>query len=271
MNASYDETDLPGQPVIQRLPFSIDKGAGARARIGLLVLETDQTMETEFRDLAAFDGVSIYHARLACDATVAPDTLTKMEKELPVAASLLPSGMGLRAIGYGCTSGATMIGEDRVAEILNNIHPGVPSTNPLTAAAVAMQSMGVRRVGLVTPYSPDVTEAMRARLAAIGFEIPVVGSFYEADDFVVGKIDEQSILQATVSVGGSAECDGVFISCTSLRAAAIIEEAERTLRKPVTASNHALAWHLLRLAGVDDVVEGMGQLFRTALAIEEAH
>jgi maleate isomerase len=50
--------------------------------------------------------------------------------------------------------------------------------------------------------------------------------------------------------------DGVFISCTSLRAAGIIGHAEAALGKPVTASNHALAWHLLRLAGIRDEVTG---------------
>jgi maleate isomerase len=30
----------------------------------------------------------------------------------------------------------------------------------------------------------------------------------------------------------------------------------------VTASNHALAWHLLRLAGIPDIVENAGRLFR---------
>jgi len=66
-------------------------------------------------------------------------------------------------------------------------------------------------------------------------------------------------------VGQSDAVDGVFISCTSLRAAGIIEQAETALGKPVTASNHALAWHLLRLAGIKDEVEGFGRLFETQL------
>ena len=194
-------------------------------------------------------GVAVYHARLANDVTVTPETLGRMEAELPVAAGLLPDYLGLDAIGYGCTSGATIIGEDRVAEIFEGTHPGVPSTNPLTAAKAALKALGVRRLGLVTPYSPEVTEAMQARFIAAGIEVTVVGSFYEESDFVVGKIDAQSILDAALKVGRSADVDGVFISCTSLRAANIIDAAETALDKPVTASNHALAWHLLRLAG----------------------
>jgi maleate isomerase len=123
----------------------------------------------------------------------------------------------------------------------------------------------VKRLGLVTPYTPDVTEAMQVKFAQVGIAVTVVGSFFEESDLVVGKIDPQSILKAAMSVGASNDCDGVFISCTSLRTASIIDQAEEALKKPVTASNHALAWHLLRLAGITDPMDGFGQLFRTAL------
>ena len=251
---------------IERLTFSTDAGAGERARLGLLVLESDQTVEAEFRGLTGLPGVSVYHARLANDVTVTPETLAKMELELPVAAGLLPRYLGLGAIGYGCTSGATIIGENRVADILGKTHPGVPSTNPLTAAKAALAALGVKRLGLLTPYSPDVTETMQARFDAAGISVQVVGSFYEESDLVVGKIDPESILRGTLSVGSSKDVDGLFISCTSLRAAEIIAKAEAALNKPVTASNHALAWHMLRLAGISDTVPNVGGLYQTQLA-----
>jgi maleate isomerase len=255
----------PQQARIERLTFTTDEGAGARARIGLLVLESDQTMEWEFRDLTDLPGVSVYHARLANDVIVTPETLAKMAAELPVAARLLPEYMGLKAIGYGCTSAATIIGEDRVAGIIGTIHPGLPSTNPLTAAKAALAAMGVKRLGLLTPYSPDVTSAMQARFVEAGIDVTMVGSFYEESDLVVGKIDHASILAGAIAVGQAKDVDGVFISCTSLRAAGIIAAAEKAIGKPVTASNHALAWHLLRLAGIDDTRDDAGQLFRTQL------
>jgi len=41
------------------------------------------------------------------------------------------------------------------------------------------------------------------------------------------------------------------------------------LGKPVTASNHALAWHLLRLAGIRDEVTALGRLFHAQLSNQE--
>ena len=122
------------ETTIQRLTFDIDKGAGARARIGLLVLQSDQTMEFEFRGLTDLPGVSLYHARLPNEVTITPETLARMAEELPRAAELLPDYLGLASIGYGCTSASTIIGEKRVAEIIAGVHPGVPSSNPLSAA-----------------------------------------------------------------------------------------------------------------------------------------
>ncbi|MFT5005860.1 MAG: maleate isomerase [Paracoccaceae bacterium] len=260
--------DKDQHPRIKRLKFTTDQGAGARARIGLLVLQSDQTVEAEFRQLTNLPGVAVYHARLANDTLVTPETLAKMEAELPIAAGLLPDFLGLNSLGYGCTSGATIIGEDRVADILNTLHPGVSSTNPLTAAKAALKQLGVKRLGLLTPYSPDVTDAMRACFNDDGIAVTLIGSFYEENDIVVGRIDRQSILEATIALGRSDDCDGVFISCTSLRTADIIEEAEHVLGKPVTSSNHALAWHLLRLAGVEDNLDVYGRLFRSGHPIE---
>ena len=250
---------------ISRIGFTTDTGAGSRARIGLLVLESDQTMEWEMRLMTHLSGVSVYHSRLANDVVVTPKTLAKMDAELPISAKLLPEYLALNAIGYGCTSGSTIIGENRVADILDAAHPGVPSSNPLTAAKAALNVMGVKRLGLVTPYTPDVTQAMQDRFEEAGIQITAVGSFYEDSDEVVGRIDPNSILEAAIAIGSSDKVDGVFVSCTSLRAAGIIERAEAVLNKPVTSSNHALAWHLLRLAGVEDNVDGFGRLFKIQL------
>ena len=246
---------------IIKLSFQTDAGIGSRARIGLLVLQTDQTIEHEVAQLTAFDGVACYHARLPNDAAVSSTTLEKMEHELPQAARLLAPELGLTSIGYACTSGASIIGEARVNQILKSIHPGVPSSNPLEAAKAAFLALGVCHIGLVTPYTADVTRSVEDNFSKSGIAVSVVGSFYENNDLKVGKITEKSILKAAISVGQDPRCEAVFISCTSLRSAKVIAKAEAQLGKPVISSNYALAWHLLRLAGIHDKAPEAGTLF----------
>jgi maleate isomerase len=55
--------------------------------------------------------------------------------------------------------------------------------------------------------------------------------------------------------------DVVFVSCTSLRLSEIVADVEAEIGIPVTSSDHAMAWHCLRLAGVEDVVPDAGRLF----------
>ena len=256
-------------PDIQSLQFDSDGGLGGKARIGLIVLQSDQTLEHELSGVLRQPGVVLYHARIPNEMEVTCGTLQKMEADLPAAAALLPASFELDAIGYCCTSGATMIGEARVDAILRSVHPAAKTTNPLTACKAALKALKLSRIALITPYEAEVTAGMRNNLAAAGIEVNAIGSFNQADDFKVARISSQSILAAVKEIGQRTECDGVFVSCTSLRVMGILAEAESALGKPVLSSNQVTAWHLARLAGLRNGVPGAGMLFHTQLKLQD--
>lgn len=241
------------------LPFTTDDGFGARARLGLIVLETDQTIEAEYRTVV-LDGVDWYHARIAMEPDVTRDTLGAMEARLPTTAALLPPSFGFDAIGYACTSAATLIGADAVARAIGSAHPGVPCTEPISAAVEAFVALGARRLAVVTPYTAEVTAPIVDHLRHAGLDVAAVGSFLQGSDLVVARITEDAVADAVRSVVPGSGCDAVFVSCTSLRTFGIIGELEAELGVPVVSSNVALLWRLLRLAGVDDAVPGLGAL-----------
>ncbi len=250
---------------IQQLSCSIDAGLGPTAKIGLIVLQTDQTIEHEFRQLLNIDGVACYHSRIANAMAVTPQTLAQMTADLPVAASLLPSEFEFDAIGYACTSGATVIGEEAVAAAIQHHHLHAKVSNPLTACKTACDALGLTRIALLTPYTPEVTQALADNLHSSGIHIATTGYFNLEDDFTVGRVTSASILEAVLALGQNIDCDGVFVSCTSLRVAGIIAQAESILGKPVISSNQALAWHLLSLAGVAPPATHFGRLFQHSL------
>jgi maleate isomerase len=238
--------------------FEVDKGYGDGGALGLIVLSTDETMEPELASVFAPAGVPVFHSRIPSQPDVTPETLAQMEADLPAAATLLPRVISFGAIGYGCTSGATIIGADKVEAIVQRAHPGVPVTNPITAVMAACRALGAKKIGFLTPYVADVSGAMRALLEKNGFEIAAFASFEEGQERVVARISEASVLAAVVDLGRS-ECDVVFTSCTNLRAFHVIEQAEAAIGKPVISSNSALCWHMARLAGRK--VAGPGRLF----------
>lgn len=246
----------------KHLPFETDGGVAPRAAIGLIVLATDQTIEHEWRDIMAIDGVALYESRVMNSASVTPETLKAMEARLPEAADVILPGLPLDAIAYGCTSASIVITPEVVEKRIHEARPGVPVTNPMTAALAAYEALGVKRIALLTPYIQEINDMMRGFLVSRGLEVPVMGSFNEEDDITVARITAQSVRDAALELGREKDVDGVFVSCTSLRVAAIAEEAERTLGKPVLSSNHAMAWHVLRLAGVTDPIPGYGSLYR---------
>ena len=107
---------------------------------------------------------------------------------------------------------------------------------------------------------------MRRRIVESGFQVPVMGSWNITDDGKVARLSAETLRRAAVELGTHSEVDAVFVACTSIRLAASVESLEREIGKPVLSSNHATAWHCLRLAGYDDEVPGYGKLFRTPLA-----
>ena len=95
----------------ERMPFATDAGIGVRANLGLLVLRTDQTIEDEFRFALPPEGVALYGARLYNDVEITPETLGRMYGQIPATVSLLPD-VAFDVLGFACTSGALVIGED---------------------------------------------------------------------------------------------------------------------------------------------------------------
>ncbi|MFQ5785632.1 MAG: aspartate/glutamate racemase family protein [Alphaproteobacteria bacterium] len=252
-----------GEPVNRtHLPFELDKGVAHRAAIGLIVLATDNTLEYEVGRMLGLDGVAVYHSRVRNDPEITPETLARMERRIAEAAALILPGARLDVIAYACTSGAMVIGEDAVFARIREARPGIRCTTPITAAMAGFEALGIARVALLTPYVDDINQMMRRYIEARGVAVPAMGSFNHEDDNEVARITPASLEAATLELGRADDVDAVFVSCTSLRLVDFVDRLEAELGKPVLSSNHALAWHCLRLAGYVDPVPGFGRLMR---------
>lgn len=238
-----------------------DQGVADRAAIGVIALATDATIEWEWRRLLTLDGVGFFVSRIMNAPTVTPENLKGMEKDLEDSTALILPGFDLDVVAYGCTSASMLIGEEVVARHIRSVRADVQCTMPIAAAKAAIKALGLRRIALLTPYIEEINQAMRNHFEAADIPVPVMGSFNNINDIQVSRIRPDSIREAALELGRESGVDGVFISCTNLRAAALVEPLEQELGKPVTSSNHAMAWHALRLAGVDEAVPEQGRLF----------
>lgn len=240
------------------IDYELDRGFGD-IRLGLIVLSTDESLEAELAQVVHGHRVNLLHARIPFHPQVTPDSLAQMEQDLPATAALLPAR--LDAIGYCCTSGATIIGPNRVRKVIQDIHPDVPISTPITAVTSALKSLNVSKIAFVSPYVSSVTAPIRAYLAAEGIGTRSEVSFAQEHDPYVARISEASTKAAMLAAVEDTKADAIFVSCTNLRTFGIIEAVESETGLPVVSSNQALIWHLLRLAGAKPKGWGPGRLF----------
>jgi maleate isomerase len=243
------------------LPCELDAGIASRAAIGLLVLATDQTMEHEFRQVMRLPGVGLYAARLYNDAEITNETLLAMRTRIAPATELILPGLPLDVVGFGCTSASMAMGEEAVFAEIHKARPEVKCTTPITAAFAAFNAFGAKRIGVLTPYAREVNETVRRYLDSHGVQVAAFGTFDKLDDREAARISPASLKRGVETLVRSAKVDAVFVSCTSLRLCEAAAEIEAESGVPVTSSDHALAWHCLRLAGITDVIPGVGRLY----------
>jgi maleate isomerase len=221
----------------------------ALPRLGLIVLQVDETIEQDFRQLFAPQAARLHISRVPSGAELTPDTIATMKANLPAAAALLPPAVSFDVVGYACTSGTTLIGAEKVRDLVMAATRTRAVTDPLTAAVAACNAFGLRRIGIVSPYISSVATPIRHAFEAAGIAVPDTLSFGEKVEARVARISPASIAEAARALARQNRIDGVFLSCTNLRTLGIIGPLEAELGMPVLSSNQVLGWHMAQLSG----------------------
>ena len=242
--------------------FHLD-GGPARYRIGLIALHTDETTERDFHRMLPADGdVMYYTSRVQTVNPVTVSNLKKMGDRLSHASSLLLPDVDLNVIAYSCTSGAMAIGYEEVAaQIRAGGHDNTEVVTPLTAACKAFAELGIKTLSLLTPYIDSVTAPIREYIETEGVRVLNTRSFHIESDVDIARLSQEDIKAAAIETynGGA---DALFMSCTALRAADVIDELEAELEVPVLSSNQCMFWQALRLSGYTKPVPGFGRLMQ---------
>lgn len=255
--------------LLEHLPYELGAGVGHAAKIGMVVLSSDYTVDHEFRQVfgeqSIADSIGIFQTRVENSPEVTPQTLAAMEQKIPIALKTILPGETLDVVAYCCTSASTVLGEQTVFDRIAEVQPQAKATTPITAAFAAFKAFSAKRIAVLTPYRRDVNQVLRQYIVDAGFEVPVFGSFNQELDPLVARIDIPSLEKAIDRLVSDASVDAVFVSCTSIRMLEAVKSIEDKIGLPVTTSNHAMAWHCLRLAGSDTQLPLLGSLFQRQL------
>jgi maleate isomerase len=235
-----------------------DEGSHARAKIGYVLLATEQTIQDDVMRLRP-PGVGIHFTRAPIPDSITSESLAAQADLLAdCAATLLPDG-SLDVVCYACTSGSLVIGEERVFAELNRGAPTAQATSLITGVIRALRQLEARRIVIATPYLDEVNLREVEYLEQAGFEVlSICGLNLEKDSDMV-RVAPDFIAEFALAQD-RAEADAIFVSCGALRTLDVIAEIERRAGKPAICSNQAMIWDCLRRAGIDDRFEGYGRL-----------
>ncbi len=235
-----------------------DAGRHPRAKVGFVLLATEQTIQDDVMKLRP-DGVGIHFARASIPDSITAATLSAQTDLLAdCTASLLPDG-SLDVVCYACTSGSIVIGEERVLAELDKGAPGAIATSLISGVIRALNAIGARRIVVGTPYLDEINALEADYLKAAGFDVLAITGFNLEKDSEMVLVSPDYIREFALSIDHP-DADAIFISCGALRTLDVIGEIEKAVGKPAICSNQAMIWDVLRLANIEDRMEGHGQL-----------
>lgn len=241
--------------------IEFDAGPFPRARLGFLCVANAGLTEGEMNRMCPPGvGLSFTHMRMQTECTI--ESLARMEHDMADALSgFAPGRDDIDVLCYNCTAGSFTIGEDVIRAKLEAGRKAVKGTTLLTGVVAALRALNVRTLSVGTAYTPDIDALERTYLEEQGFGVPVIEGLSLQTDAEMNRVSHGYLREFAISLDRP-DADALFLSCGALRSLDVLEDIETAIGKPVICSNQASFWHCLRLAGIEDRIDGFGQLLR---------
>ena len=230
-------------------------------KIGLIVLSTDHTIESDFNAVCRDLPLDVFINRIHNQNPLTKENLSKMQDELEsVAKKILPDEK-IDTIAYGCTSGTIAIGEENVKKKILLAKPGCYVTTPVTSAIKAFNEMNIKKIAVFTPYPESVNKTIFEFFTKNNIDVLSFTSLNLDLDSDIAKVDPKYLMDSLTKLD-TADADALFISCTALPVLKILDDLEKKIQKPVLSSNQTLIWDTIRSIGYKSSIKGYGKLLR---------
>ena len=237
-------------------------------RIGMLVPSSNTALEPATATLAAplAREVGIHFSRfrvtrIALDAQADAQFLI----EPILAAAELLADAKASVIAWNGTA-ASWRGFETDAALCAAIETrtGCRATSAITDLNVALHALGVRRLGLVTPYTADVEAAIVRNYASIGIQVTSCCRADLSNNYSFADIQPAAV-QAMCRKVAAKGVDAVAIVCTNMRGPGIATAVEEEFGIPVLDSIAITLWGALNALGIDAApLANFGRLFSTS-------
>jgi maleate isomerase len=239
--------------------FTPKEKPGTIARIGLIALSSDPSVESEWKKMLPDEDIAVFVARIPYASNCSSEHLKAMGPEMTIAASRLEPSLDLQSIAYGCTSGTASIGYAAVVDGIRQAHPGMPVSTPLSGALAACRQLEVSKISVVTPYTDTVNQTIADYLTENGIMLTGMNGFGLTNDNDIASIPIEALLEAALEIITD-DTEAIFFSCTGLVMVGEILSLEDKFGFPVITSNQVMLWETLRKANYTKPIDGFGRL-----------
>ena len=236
-----------------------------RTRLGMIAPSSNSVLEpVTYAMLADAPEISAHFSRFrVTEIALDAHALDQFDPSRMLPAADLLADAKVDAVAWNGTS-ASWLGIERDESLCAAIvaRTGKPATTSTLACIDAIQSSGVQRVGLVTPYTGDVQERIGRVWAGAGVACHAERHLGLRDNFSFAQVAPTEIAAMIRAVAADG-CDAVVILCTNLEGAAIAAALERELRVLILDSVAVTLWRTMLLAGVDPrILSSWGRVFQ---------
>jgi maleate isomerase len=236
---------------------------GWRARLGILVPSGIIALEPEF-GLMTPEGVSCHYHRFnfsggGSEGEVVKH-LRKAEEFIADASEMIthvrPSVVVMAGTGVSFIGG---YGYDQMLiKKMKERNGNLPTTTTSTSVIDALKKMKITKVSMGMAYVEPVSRTVMKFVEDSGVKVLNAKWLNKAGPDI-GEVSKETIYHLAREVDVP-ESQAIFISCVNLHTVEIIEAIEKDLQKPVITSNQATMWNILRMANINDKIQGYGQL-----------
>jgi maleate isomerase len=236
-----------------------------RTLLGMLTPSSNTVLEPVTTALLAeVPEASAHFGRFAVtEIALSAQALAQFAPDEILRAARLLSHARCQVIAWNGTS-AGWLGFERDQALCQAItqETGAAACTSVLALNEAFAAWGVKRVGLVSPYTAEVQQAIVANYARAGLAVVGERHLRLQDNFSFSEVEPETLKRLVREVAAE-KPDAIMVLCTNLRGAPLVPALEAELGLPVLDSISAVVWKSLRLAGIDTRrIRAWGRLFQ---------
>ncbi len=240
-------------------------------RVGMIVPSSNTTMETEIPAML-IDRMKVepetftFHSARMRMMHVNPEELKKMDVDSDRCALEL-SDARCDVLAYACLiaimcqgPGYHNVSEKRLSGVIKENGGEAPIVSSAGALIQGIETLGVKKVAIITPYMKPLTNMVIEYLNTAGIEVVDSISLEVADNLEVGRLDPKNLIDHADKLKLEGAEAVVLSACVQMPSLPSIQAVEDRLGLPVLSAATSTVYQILKQLGLKTAVPNAGSL-----------